>query len=468
MLQIFSVITFVGIIILGIIAGSKVKNIRDWALGGRNLGWLDVGALIAAFQLGGTSIVGIAQNGYLLGFAGAWYSITGTLAILCLALMVRRIRDRMTEDSVSAFIETRFSVPTSKVYSYSYLLMGFFYIPIQLFALCTIIQVVIPNATLAAAAVIGLLLSISYSALSGIQGAKVVGKLTCLLAYVFIACGVFWAVSATGGWGNLTNTLPSSYFSMTTMPWMTVIGWFITTLAAFVTMQAAIQPVLAAKDEKRAQIGVIVGAFVSLPMGFLTATTGLIAKSSLPEIDSASAFVTTVNTYLPSWFTGLIFGCVGLIIATTLSSQVLAVGTIMKNIYINDIDKKASEKKVLMVSRVLTFLFSVLSLIPIFQISRATLSNIFVVVLACGTGPMAFTVVSGLYWKKATKQGALCSMISGFVVGIVWVLLGMIDTLHPIYPILLVSISVGIIVSLLTFKKQLSHAEDVSKEEVHS
>ena len=66
MLQISSVITFIGIIILGIIAGSKVKNIRDWALGGRNLGWLDVGALIAAFQLGGTSIVGIAQNGYLL------------------------------------------------------------------------------------------------------------------------------------------------------------------------------------------------------------------------------------------------------------------------------------------------------------------------------------------------------------------------------------------------------------------
>ena len=59
-------------------------------------------------------------------------------------------------------------------------------------------------------------------------------------------------------------------------------------------------------------------------------------------------------------------------------------------------------------------------------------------------------------------------MISGFVVGIVWVLLGMADTLHPIYPILLVSIPVGIIVSLLTFKKQLPHAEDVLKKEVHS
>lgn len=456
MLQIVWAITFVGIIFFGILAGSKVKNIRDWALGGRNLGWLDVGALIAAFQMGGTTIVGIAQNGFLIGYAGAWYSITGTLAILCMALMVKRIRSRMSSDSVSAFIEERFSTATSKVYSYSYLLMGFFYIPIQLFALCTIIQVVVPNATLVAAAVIGLLLSVSYSALSGIQGAKVVGKLTCLLSYVFIAIGVIWIISNVGGWNTVTENLPSSYFSMTTMPWMTVIGWFVTTFAAFVTMQAAIQPVLAAKSEKHAKIGAVAGAFISLPMGFLTATCGLVAKSTLPEIDSANAFVATINAYLPQWLVGIIFGAVALIIATTLSSQVLAVGTIMKNIYVNDINKNASEKKVLMLSRSMTFVFAVLTLIPIFQISRATLSNIFVVLLACGTGPMAFTVVSGLYWKKATKHGALWSMLTGFVVGIAWVVVGLSNKLHPIYPILISSVLVGVVVSIATKDKQVS------------
>ena len=453
MLQVFSVITFVGIIFLGVLAGRKIKNIRDWALGGRTLGWLDVGALVAAFQMGGTTIVGIAQNGFLIGYAGAWYSITGTLAILCMALMVKRIRQKMEDDSVAAFIETRFSVTTSKVYSYSYLLMGFFYIPIQLFALCTIIQVVIPNSTLVAAAVVGLLLSVSYSALSGIQGAKTVGKLTCLVSYLFIAAGVLWILSQVGGFGTLTSQLPASYFSMTTMPWMTVIGWFITTFAAFITMQAAIQPALAAKDERNARIGVIAGAFISLPMGFLTATCGLTAKISLPDINSSNAFVASVNHFLPTPLAGIIYGAVGLIIATTLSSQVLAVGTIMKNIYVNDINKNADDKKVLLVSRSLTFVFSILTLIPIFQISQATLSNIFVILLACGTGPMAFAVASGLYWKRATKQGALWSMLSGFVAGIAWVVLGYSDMLHPIYPILLVSIVVGVVVSLATGKQ---------------
>lgn len=77
MLQVVWAITFIGVIILGIIAGRKVKNIQEWALGGRNLTWIDVGCILAAFQMGGTTIIGVAQNGFKIGYAGAWYSITG-------------------------------------------------------------------------------------------------------------------------------------------------------------------------------------------------------------------------------------------------------------------------------------------------------------------------------------------------------------------------------------------------------
>jgi len=88
MLQVVWAITFIGVIILGIIAGRKVKNIQEWALGGRNLTWIDVGCILAAFQMGGTTIIGVAQNGFKIGYAGAWYSITGTIAILLLFISV--------------------------------------------------------------------------------------------------------------------------------------------------------------------------------------------------------------------------------------------------------------------------------------------------------------------------------------------------------------------------------------------
>ena len=113
---------------------------------------------------------------------------------------------------------------------------------------------------------------------------------------------------------------------MANMPLNTIIGWIISSICGFMTMQAALQPTLAAKDDSHAVKGAIAGAIFSLPMGFLTATIGIVACVKLPEIDSSAAFVETVNTFLPSWLTGIILGMVALIIATTLSAQVLAVG----------------------------------------------------------------------------------------------------------------------------------------------
>lgn len=56
-------------------------------------------------------------------------------------------------------------------------------------------------------------------------------------------------------------------------------------------------------------------------------------------------------------------------------------------------------------------------------------------------------------WKKATKQGAFWSMLCGMIVGISWMLLGLTDKLEAVYPVVLVTYSVGIIVSLMTYKK---------------
>ena len=107
----------------------------------------------------------------------------------------------------------------------------------------------------------------------------------------------------------------------------------------------------------------------------------------------------------------------------------------------------------LAVSRILTFVFAMLSMIPIFAISKSTLSNVFMVVVTCGTAPMTFSVVCGLFWKKATKQGALWSMIVGIVVGIAWIVAGLNGKLNVCFPILITSFLVGYIVSKATNKE---------------
>ena len=100
----------IGVIcLIGILAGRKVKSAAQWANGGKNLNWVTVGILLVTFQIGGTSTIGAAQNGYVLGIGGAWYGIAGTVAMLLSTFFIAALRKYITEDTISNFMKNRYS-----------------------------------------------------------------------------------------------------------------------------------------------------------------------------------------------------------------------------------------------------------------------------------------------------------------------------------------------------------------------
>ena len=147
MLQLFSIITFVGVVLIGIIPGLRIKDSNEWAMGGRSLNWAAVAVLIAVFQIGGTSIMGAAQNGYVMGIAGSWYGIAGFISIGLTALFSSRLEAVLKVIHFHHFWKT--DIMTELVNCITiYLISGFFYIPIQLFTLTTIIRMIIPGISL--------------------------------------------------------------------------------------------------------------------------------------------------------------------------------------------------------------------------------------------------------------------------------------------------------------------------------
>lgn len=76
------IITFVLIVGIGVYAGTKITNSGQWSGNDKSMGIFAVGAVLGAWQIGGMSIVGAAQNGYVMGIAGSWYSIANGLYIL--------------------------------------------------------------------------------------------------------------------------------------------------------------------------------------------------------------------------------------------------------------------------------------------------------------------------------------------------------------------------------------------------
>lgn len=60
------IITFLLIIGFGIYAGTRITKSDQWNGSDRSMGIFSVGAMLGAWQIGGMSIVGAAQNGYTL------------------------------------------------------------------------------------------------------------------------------------------------------------------------------------------------------------------------------------------------------------------------------------------------------------------------------------------------------------------------------------------------------------------
>lgn len=84
------------------------------------------------------------------------------------------------------------------------------------------------------------------------------------------------------------------------------------------------------------------------------------------------------------------------------------------------------------------------------MIQQSFLNELVTVLIACVTGPMFFALVAGMFWKKMNARAAGWSIVSGILVGIVWVLTGMSVSWHPVYIILPVSSLVGFVVCKLT------------------
>lgn len=448
------IVTFLIIIGIGIWAGTKIKSSNQWSGGDKSLNVVSLGCVFAAWQIGGMAIVGAAQNGYNLGVSGAWYSIAGSFYFIAIAFFAKIIREKMPGDSVPNYLENRFGMAPSRLYSYAWIIYGFLYIPIQLKTVSSIIQIVIPGLDPKIAIFIGLTIAVVYTSFSGMKGASAVGRVVCIGIYLLLITFVFLTLPKFGGFTAMLSTLPKEYSSFTNMPIQRIIAWIGGGCLSTAVMQAVLQPLLSAKDPNTAKNGAILGYFLAAPICLFTAMCGIFAAASGVNLgDGSTAFAWSVREFSNPIFAGVIFAFATMIIAATMATMMLATGTIITNLYKTEINPNATDEKVLKFSKAVTFVFAYLTLVPTLIIPSQSLTNIFLTLQHVAAAPVSFSILGGLLWKKCTKEGAFWSMLIGMIVGVAWMLLGLTDKIEAIYPVVLVSYSIGIFVSLKTYKE---------------
>lgn len=179
--------------------------------------------------------------------------------------------------------------------------------------------------------------------------------------------------------------------------------------------------------------------------------TELLTKSSAENI-----FAVMSSNLLPPLLAGIVMA--GILAATISSSDsylLIAASAFSKNIYQGVINKNASEKQIMNVSRITLMLVALFGII----IALDENSIIFKVVAFAWAGFGATfgpIMLFSLFWKRTTFEGAIAGMVSGASMVFIWSKLikplGGVFGIYELLPSFLVSCAAILIVSLLSKK----------------
>ena len=475
------------------------KNPEAYFIGGRTLGpW--VSAMSAeASDMSGWLLMGLPGLAYWSGLADAGWTAIGLalgtyLNWLIISKRLRRYSERVGAITIPDFFSRRFREKNNVLLIVSSLLIIVFFTPYAGSCLmaCGKLFSQLFGTSYEMMVVIAAVFVLAYTFLGGFLGESASDFMQAIVMIIALVCVLCIGVGQAGGIGAVienSKEIPGflSLFEKATQTGIDEAGapiWGAPTAMGFIPilsglvwglgyfgMPQVLLRFMAIRDEKELKLSrrvATVWVVISLTAAILI---GIIGRNLYPGAYDAygagnteNIFILMTTSMLPAILAGLV--CAGILAAAISSSDsylLISASAIAENVYHGVLHKKASDKQVMLVTRI------ILVVIMLFAMLVATGGNqvIFSIVdfawagLGATFGPL---MIFSLFWKRTTYQGAIAGMITGGVTAIVWNFfiapLGGFFAVYELAPAFLFSCIAIVIGSLLSPAPSAEIAED--------
>jgi SSS family solute:Na+ symporter len=422
-------IYFLVIFAIGYYYSRKERTTTDYFLAGRDVAWWAIGASLFSSNIGSEHFIGLAGTGASSGMAVGHFEWLASIIVLILGWVFVPFYLRSNVYTMPEFLERRYN-NACRTYLAGISLIAYIFtkISISIFAGAIVLKAVLGWGMVESS--IALLLATGIYTVAGGLAAVIyteVIQTVILIAGALIL--MFIGLNEVGGWSGLHAAVPPDFFHMIKpptdkeFPWTGIFfGAPILGIWYWCTDQVIVQRVLAAKDIGHAKAGTILAGFLKILPVFMLIIPGMIARALYPEeitADSNSAFPTLVVRLMPVGLQGVM---VAAMLAALMASKA-AVFNSSSTIFTMDFYKKlrphASERQLVNVGRLATVMMVVLSLLWIPLMGRIS-SQLYVYlqsVQAYISPPIAAVFLLGVFWKRINGQGAITSLLAGFVLG---------------------------------------------------
>ena len=412
----------------------KNNNTEDYFLAGRNAGWFVIGASIFASNIGSEHVVGLAGTGFESGTPMAHYELHAWIVLL-LGWLFLPFYIRSGVYTTPEFLEKRFDSRSRWFLSvFSLLAYVLTKVSITIYAGGIVVSELLGIPFWYGAIGVVIFTGI-YTVIGGLKAVIYTETLQTVILIFGSLLITILGLNEVGGWGQLRETVTSvspDHFDMwrpisdPNFPWTgMLIGGTIVGIWYWCTDQYIVQRTLAANNITVARRGAIFGAYLKLLPILIFLMPGIIAFAltlQQPEtyiVDRADrAFPMLVKTLLPVGIKGLVAG--GLMAA--LMSSLASVFNSCSTIFTIDIYKKIkpdmSEKSLIKIGKIATFVIVLLGIIwiPIMdKIGGGVMYQYLQNVQSYIAPPVTAVFLIGIIWKRVTSDGAIYTLLSGLI-----------------------------------------------------
>ncbi len=485
MLLWFVIIYWLISVAIGLYAATRVHNTKDFAIAGRHLPFYMVVATVFATWFGSEAVLGIPATFLDEGLGGIVADPFGaSMCLILVGLFFAVPLYRMNLLTIGDFYKKRYGRVVEVMTTLAIVISYLGWVGAQITALGLVFNIISAGEISQIAGMwIGSLTILVYTIFGGMWAVAV----TDFLQMIIIVIGMLWIGNEISGQvggvgvvidhafaaGKFTNFWPG----LELKEMIAFAAAAMTMMLGSIPQQDVFQRVQSAKNERIAKWGSVLGGslyfcFAFVPI-FLAYSATLIDPKMVEELkqsDSQLILPTLVLQHAPLFAQIMFFGALLSAIKSCASATLLAPSvTFSENILKPMVGHRMSDRQLLHMMRTVTFCFTILvtcyamySDASIFEM----VENAYQVTLVSAFIPLVF----GIYWRRATNQGALAAIFCGIAVWLAVMAFGGEDPFLPAQFAGLIASLAGMIVgSLLTqFAHHDPHIHDQLRHGHHA
>jgi solute:Na+ symporter, SSS family len=430
---------FVGLYVLlsigiGVYAAKRVHSSTDYIVAGRRLPLHITTATVFATWFGSETVLGTSSTFIQEGMHGIVADPFGaSLCLILVGVFFARHLYRKNLITIGDFFKQKYGRGVELATSVAIMLSYLGWVSAQMIALGLVFNVLSQGEiSQNTGIVIGAVIVMAYTIYGGMWSVA----LTDFMQMIIIVLGMLYVGYVVTGEINggtmavIEHAAQADKFNFWPEPTLAgilaFVGAFVTLALGSIPQQDVFQRVMSAKDENTAVRGAVLGGslyfiFAFVPI-FLAYSAFLIDEqmtTSLLEKDSQLVLPTLVLQHTPLLAQVMFFGALLAAIMSTASGTLLAPSTIFTENILRPLLGKVSDTRFLWIIRAVVLIFG--CFVTLFALNSNSsifemVENAYKVTLVVAFVPLA----AGVYWSKASTQGAVFSMTFGLVV---WVFL---------------------------------------------